>query len=308
MVKYLAFYSSIYIVDLLRFSTLHPPFSLLMQKVIMKSKSLFSISSISVSVVAAILNSSAASAVTITYEAPNVISASPSVGATVQNNFESPSLGSTNNYNFNFVDAASGNNYTAAYDRLQVANYGSGSQTAGAGYTGKFAVNNSTVPATNITFNDTTTSNPNAGVKYFGLFFSSLDAGNQLTFYNNSTVLAQLSISNFSKLVQNSSAFVGGPFNQPGAFFNFYADTGEQFTKIALTQTTSSGGFESDNHTFRVPAASTISGTGVDLGGLSITAGKVNTIAVPEPFTIIGTLIGGTAAFRMRKKLKAIGS
>jgi hypothetical protein len=27
--------------------------------------------------------------------------------------------------------------------------------------------------------------------------------------------------------------------------------------------------------------------------------------AVPEPFTIIGTLIGGTAAFRMRKKLKA---
>ena len=28
--------------------------------------------------------------------------------------------------------------------------------------------------------------------------------------------------------------------------------------------------------------------------------------AVPEPFTIIGTLIGGTAAFRIRKKLKAI--
>jgi hypothetical protein len=30
--------------------------------------------------------------------------------------------------------------------------------------------------------------------------------------------------------------------------------------------------------------------------------------AVPEPFTIIGTLIGGTSAFRMRKKLKAIAS
>jgi hypothetical protein len=27
---------------------------------------------------------------------------------------------------------------------------------------------------------------------------------------------------------------------------------------------------------------------------------------IPEPFTIIGTAIGGTAAFRMRKKLKAI--
>ena len=30
------------------------------------------------------------------------------------------------------------------------------------------------------------------------------------------------------------------------------------------------------------------------------------TTSVPEPFTIIGTLIGGTAAFHMRKKLKAI--
>jgi hypothetical protein len=29
---------------------------------------------------------------------------------------------------------------------------------------------------------------------------------------------------------------------------------------------------------------------------------------VPEPFTIIGTLIGGTVAFRMKKKLKAIAS
>jgi hypothetical protein len=26
---------------------------------------------------------------------------------------------------------------------------------------------------------------------------------------------------------------------------------------------------------------------------------------VPEPFTIVGTLVGGTAALRMRKKLKS---
>jgi hypothetical protein len=31
------------------------------------------------------------------------------------------------------------------------------------------------------------------------------------------------------------------------------------------------------------------------------------TTAVPEPFTIFGTLIGGTAALRMRKKLKSSG-
>jgi thermolabile hemolysin len=33
----------------------------------------------------------------------------------------------------------------------------------------------------------------------------------------------------------------------------------------------------------------------------------VSPTAVPEPFTIIGTIIGGTAAIRMKKKLKSIG-
>ncbi len=31
----------------------------------------------------------------------------------------------------------------------------------------------------------------------------------------------------------------------------------------------------------------------------------VDVAAVPEPFTIIGSLVGGTAALRMRKKLKS---
>jgi hypothetical protein len=252
----------------------------------------------------------AASAVTITYEAPNVVSASPSVGTTVQNNFESLSNGNYLNYTYNFIDDSSTHNYTANYDNLEVANYGGGGKTAGAGYTGKFAVNtqstsvtNPAITTTNLTFTDTTTSTANVGIKYFGLFFSSLDAGNKLTFYNGSTVIAQLSISNFATLVSNASSFKGGPYNQYGAFFNFYADPGEQFTKIAFTQTTTGGGFEHDNHTFRVPDALAIAGTGVNLGGLSFT-GNVTTTAVPEPFTIIGTLIGGTAAFRIRKKLK----
>jgi hypothetical protein len=40
--------------------------------------------------------------------------------------------------------------------------------------------------------------------------------------------------------------------------------------------------------------------------GIAEVAFSVNTIAaaVPEPFTIVGTLVGGTAALRMRKKLK----
>lgn len=42
------------------------------------------------------------------------------------------------------------------------------------------------------------------------------------------------------------------------------------------------------------------------LDNVRIVSGSVPT-AVPEPFTIIGTLIGGTAALRMRKKLKSTG-
>jgi hypothetical protein len=274
------------------------------------------IGTLALSAITGLSNPNAASAVTITYEAPNVVAASSSVGATVKNDFESLSI-STGNYanypnsTFSFIDAATTHSYTATYDNLEVAKYGNSTQTAGAGYTGKFAVNtkstsvtNPAITTTNLTFTDNTASTA-AGIKYFGLFFSSLDAGNQLTFYNGNAVIAQLSISNFSRLVSNSSSFNGGPYSQPGVFFNFYADAGEQFTKIAFTQTTTGGGFEHDNHTFRVPDAEAVSGTGVNLGGLTFT-GNVNTTAIPEPFTIIGSIIGGTAAFRMRKKLKAI--
>jgi hypothetical protein len=38
-------------------------------------------------------------------------------------------------------------------------------------------------------------------------------------------------------------------------------------------------------------------------GNYGIVAGPVDPTAVPEPFTVIGTLVGGAAALRMRKKL-----
>jgi hypothetical protein len=48
---------------------------------------------------------------------------------------------------------------------------------------------------------------------------------------------------------------------------------------------------------------------GLDASLINIGTGPVitpgGTAAVPEPFTVIGSLIGGTAAFRMRKKLKS---
>ena len=39
-------------------------------------------------------------------------------------------------------------------------------------------------------------------------------------------------------------------------------------------------------------------------GSLAISFVPASSTAVPEPFTIVGTLIGGGAALRMRKKLR----
>jgi hypothetical protein len=44
-------------------------------------------------------------------------------------------------------------------------------------------------------------------------------------------------------------------------------------------------------------------GSPIATGSYSLTATAVPTAAVPEPFTIIGTLVGGSAALRMRKRL-----
>lgn len=243
----------------------------------------------------------AASAVTITYENPNIYSASAAIGPTKQVDFEAATLGNNSNYSINLTDAA-GNGYIATYDSLQVSNYGDNGKTAGAGYAGQFASNIGSVPTTNLTF-ATTAGNNAAGIKYFGMFYSSLDSLNQLTFYDGSNILAKFMFSNIPQLLHYDSALVGGPYNQYGAFFNFYADAGEQITKINFTQT-GGGGFESDNHTFRVPDAVSISGNEVDPAGLSVTAGTLRTQKIPEPGDLVGTLLGGAAVWGLKRQLR----
>jgi hypothetical protein len=251
---------------------------------------------IALSTVAITATPNATLAVTITYEDPGIYSASNAIGPTQQIDFETASIGITNNYNVSFDDATSGDNYTATYDKLKVDNYGVGTQTAGAGYTGKFATQIGDVLTTNLTF-ATTIGNNAAGIKYFGMFYSSLDGGNQLTFYDGSNILAQFTLSNIPLLLNNNSAFIGGPYDQYGAFFNFYADAGEQFTRIELNQI-GGGGLESDNHTVRVPDALVRTGTGVNPGGLTYTR-------LPEPLDVAGTLFGGVAAFWLKRRLSA---
>jgi hypothetical protein len=102
-----------------------------------------------------------------------------------------------------------------------------------------------------------TTSGGLPGVNYFGMWFSALDAGNELQFYNGSTLLYTFTPALFASLVgacpNATNAFCGNPNNKTEdsgeqfAFLNFY-DTNGYFDQVVFTES-GGGGFESDNHT-----------------------------------------------------------
>jgi len=125
----------------------------------------------------------------------------------------------------------------------------------GAGGTGYFAdVSNHLSYTLDLTANGTSSA---PGVNYFGLWFSALDAGNLLQFYEDGTLLYSFTPSKFISLVGAcpSGSFCGNPnsdysgkdTSEQFAFLNFY-DTSGYFDQIVFTETTSAG-FESDNHT-----------------------------------------------------------
>jgi len=93
-----------------------------------------------------------------------------------------------------------------------------------------------------------------ASVNYFGLWFSALDAGNQLSFYNNGSLVYTFTPADFIRLVGDcpGTGFCGNP-NKPGtdvneqfAYLNIYDQDGS-FNSIVFSQL-GGGGFESDNH------------------------------------------------------------
>ena len=104
------------------------------------------------------------------------------------------------------------------------------------------------------------------GVNYFGLWFSALDAGNLLQFYDKGALVYSFSPADFINLVgacTGTNQFCGnpGPPSSPNpnnrndayqqfAFLNFF-DTNGYFDQIVFSEPTgaSSDGFESDNHT-----------------------------------------------------------
>ena len=86
-------------------------------------------------------------------------------------------------------------------------------------------------------------------------------------------------------------------------FLRTFNGTSVGFASNGTLATTVSNSFGTVNTSSFNLAMNDTSATGA--GGYSLIVSTSTPTAVPEPFTIIGTLVGGTAAVRMRKKLAA---
>jgi hypothetical protein len=116
---------------------------------------------------------------------------------------------------------------------------------------------------------------------YFGLYWGSVDTYNYVDFYSGNTLLKTFGGGDISTTARGS--WTGASDN---LFVNFFADPGQTFSKIVLRSNNIA--FESDNHAYRVS------------GG--------DAAAVPEPFTIGGTLIGLALGYRLKKKQQAMAA
>lgn len=155
--------------------------------------------------------------------------------------------------------------------------------------------------------NATYTLTLSSAVNYFGLWFSALDAGNDLSFYNGDTLVFSFTPTQYASLVgvcPGTSAYCGNPngvndnTGQQYAYLNFY-DTVGSFTSIKFTEIAGDGGFESDNQA---------------VAELSTAPGGTSLSAVPEPVSLamVGTGLIGLVlrplARRRQRRAAGIGA
>jgi hypothetical protein len=104
-------------------------------------------------------------------------------------------------------------------------------------------------------------------------------------------------------------------FNFPVNGVNVLIDSGSTFSRtfnngiagVGFANLSVTGRVSNADGTVDLPALSFTFNDNPESGGggYSISLSPTNPLSVPEPFSVIGTIVGGTAAFRMRKKLAA---
>jgi hypothetical protein len=128
--------------------------------------------------------------------------------------------------------------------------------------------------------NDTIIEAVKGTFNYFGFDAGALSGGNIIKFYNGGTLVRSLDYTEMNNLATVSATQHGGEKN---AFLEIFStNKAENFNKIVLSQV-GGGGFETDNHTFRVDPTS-----------------------VPEPGAILGLLaVGGMVVAKSKKQKTA---
>jgi hypothetical protein len=90
--------------------------------------------------------------------------------------------------------------------------------------------------------------------------------------------------------IGNDRAYFGNPNtgqnrSEPYAYLNFYGEAGTTFDRIVFSNTNTSSGFETDNHSVALLSGKDRSGTPID-----------SVVTVPEPASILTVLMGIAAA------------
>jgi hypothetical protein len=223
----------------------------------------------------------------VTYEAPGVQNTTATFSYSGVETFNEKTVANNQSFTTNFGTAGYPTVITGAYSGVDIY---SADVWGGAGGTGNYAVTFSTSGySLNLSTSD------GSAIDYFGFWLSALDSGNQLSFYNGSTLVYSFDPNDVLNLLAaspNDSAYFGNPNGggnspQPYVFLNFYDLDKTGFTQVVFSENPEVGGYESDNHT--VGYYKTTPGTPV--------------VPVPEPITLtlLGMGFAGLGVIRRRK-------
>jgi hypothetical protein len=146
------------------------------------------------------------------------------------------------------------------------------------------------------------------GLLYYGTQRSGYQGSTALFPYANASLISLTKVGGgaFDLSSIDLTDFSGGGGQQ--TTFNFTGTRADNSTVIQALTVDALSGFQTFNFSNFTNLAKVEWNSGGSIPQFdNINVSAASTTSVPEPFTIIGTVIGGTAAVRMRRKLKQAG-